>query len=79
MVQQLMDMGGGNWDKDTVERALRAALNNPERAVEYLYSVCTICFCLDLSKERFRNWYLILFISLHRVFLQQEILLLLKF
>lgn len=55
MVQQLMDMGGGNWDKDTVQRALRAAFNNPERAVEYLYSVCTICFCLDLSKERFRN------------------------
>ncbi|MQL88453.1 hypothetical protein Taro_021013, partial [Colocasia esculenta] len=31
-VQQLMDMGGGNWDKDTVLRALRAAYNNPERA-----------------------------------------------
>lgn len=43
MVQQLMDMGGGNWDKDTVQRALRAAYNNPERAVDYLYSVCT-CF-----------------------------------
>ncbi|XP_020266789.1 ubiquitin receptor RAD23b-like [Asparagus officinalis] len=38
MVHQLMDMGGGNWDKDTVQRALRAAYNNPERAVEYLYS-----------------------------------------
>uniref|UniRef100_A0A1D1Z8C8 Ubiquitin receptor RAD23 n=1 Tax=Anthurium amnicola TaxID=1678845 RepID=A0A1D1Z8C8_9ARAE len=37
-VQQLMDMGGGNWDKDTVLHALRAAYNNPERAVEYLYS-----------------------------------------
>ncbi|KAJ8755196.1 hypothetical protein K2173_018994 [Erythroxylum novogranatense] len=37
-IQQLMDMGGGSWDKDTVTRALRAAYNNPERAVDYLYS-----------------------------------------
>ncbi|XP_021295208.1 ubiquitin receptor RAD23b-like [Herrania umbratica] len=37
-IQQLMDMGGGNWDKETVTRALRAAYNNPERAVDYLYS-----------------------------------------
>ncbi|ONK70497.1 uncharacterized protein A4U43_C05F34320 [Asparagus officinalis] len=38
IINQLMDMGSGNWDKDTVSRALRAAYNNPERAVEYLYS-----------------------------------------
>lgn len=38
-VQQLLEMGGGNWDRDTVLRALRAAYNNPERAVDYLYSV----------------------------------------
>ncbi|KZV57917.1 Rad23 UV excision repair protein family isoform 1 [Dorcoceras hygrometricum] len=37
-VQQIMDMGGGSWDKKTVTRALRAAYNNPERAVDYLYS-----------------------------------------
>lgn len=38
-IQQIMDIGGGNWDKETVTRALRAAYNNPERAVDYLYSV----------------------------------------
>ncbi|KAK3033646.1 hypothetical protein RJ639_034525, partial [Escallonia herrerae] len=37
-IQQILDMGGGTWDRDTVLRALRAAFNNPERAVEYLYS-----------------------------------------
>ncbi|XP_022153480.1 ubiquitin receptor RAD23b-like [Momordica charantia] len=37
-IQQIMDMGGGNWDRETVVRALRAAYNNPERAVDYLYS-----------------------------------------
>ncbi|KAF8096865.1 hypothetical protein N665_0299s0027 [Sinapis alba] len=37
-IQQILDMGGGAWDRDTVVRALRAAFNNPERAVEYLYS-----------------------------------------
>lgn len=39
-IQEIMDMGGGNWDRETVTRALRAAYNNPERAVDYLYSVC---------------------------------------
>ncbi|KAJ8622188.1 hypothetical protein MRB53_030717 [Persea americana] len=38
MIQQIIDMGGGSWDLETVVRALRAAYNNPERAVEYLYS-----------------------------------------
>ncbi|KAK7325321.1 hypothetical protein VNO77_29483 [Canavalia gladiata] len=38
IIQQIMDMGGGSWDRDTVSRALRAAYNNPERAVDYLYS-----------------------------------------
>ncbi|CAL5429028.1 unnamed protein product [Camellia sinensis] len=37
-IQQLMDIGGGNWDKEIVTRALQAAYNNPERAVDYLYS-----------------------------------------
>ncbi|CAH8315108.1 unnamed protein product [Eruca vesicaria subsp. sativa] len=37
-IQQILDMGGGTWDRDIVVRALRAAFNNPERAVEYLYS-----------------------------------------
>lgn len=42
-VQHIMDMGGGMWDTDMVTRALRAAYNNPERAVDYLYSVCFHC------------------------------------
>ncbi|CAI5537053.1 unnamed protein product [Closterium sp. Naga37s-1] len=37
-VQQILEMGGGSWERETVLRALRAAFNNPERAVEYLYS-----------------------------------------
>ncbi|XAR55826.1 hypothetical protein NMG60_11036036 [Bertholletia excelsa] len=37
-IQHILDMGGGTWDRETVVRALRAAYNNPERAVEYLYS-----------------------------------------
>lgn len=37
-IQQIMDMGGGSWERETVIRALRAAYNNPERAVDYLYS-----------------------------------------
>ena len=39
-IQQIMDMGGGSWDRETVTHALQAAYNNPERAVDYLYSVC---------------------------------------
>ncbi|XP_020574376.1 ubiquitin receptor RAD23b-like [Phalaenopsis equestris] len=31
-------MGGRNWDRDTVLRALRAAYNSPEGVVDYLYS-----------------------------------------
>ncbi|KAE9615632.1 putative UV excision repair protein Rad23 [Lupinus albus] len=37
-IQHILEMGGGSWDRETVIRALRAAYNNPERAVEYLYS-----------------------------------------
>ncbi|KAK9105693.1 hypothetical protein Scep_022537 [Stephania cephalantha] len=37
-IQMILDMGGGTWDRVTVVRALRAAYNNPERAVEYLYT-----------------------------------------
>ncbi|KAL6862453.1 hypothetical protein ACP4OV_016794 [Aristida adscensionis] len=36
-IQSIIEMGGA-WDWDTVARALWAAYNNPERAVEYLYS-----------------------------------------
>lgn len=37
-IQQILDMGGGTWERDTVVRALRAAYNNPERAIDYLYT-----------------------------------------
>ncbi|KAI5083039.1 hypothetical protein GOP47_0002782 [Adiantum capillus-veneris] len=37
-VEWILDMGGGNWDRQTVLQALRAAYNNPERAVDYLYN-----------------------------------------
>nr|VDD42617.1 unnamed protein product [Brassica oleracea] len=37
-VQQIMEMGGGSWDEETVLLALRAAYYNTERAVDYLYS-----------------------------------------
>lgn len=46
-IQQILDMGGGTWERDTVLRALRAAFNNPERAIDYLYTVSfmlTNCF-----------------------------------
>jgi UV excision repair protein RAD23 len=38
-IQEILDMGGGDWNRETVVRALRAAFNNPERAIDYLYSV----------------------------------------
>ncbi|CAH1439774.1 unnamed protein product [Lactuca virosa] len=37
-IHRILQMGGGSWDRITVVRALHAAFNNPERAVEYLYS-----------------------------------------
>jgi hypothetical protein len=41
-IQQILDMGGGTWERETVIRALRAAYNNPERAIDYLYSVSSM-------------------------------------
>lgn len=37
-VQQILDIGGGSWDRDSVLRALRAASNNLEQALQYLSS-----------------------------------------
>ncbi|KAD4889183.1 hypothetical protein E3N88_21256 [Mikania micrantha] len=37
-IQHILDIGGGSWDRETVTRALQAAYNNPERAIDYLYS-----------------------------------------
>lgn len=47
-VQQIMEMGGGSWDEETVIRALRAAYYNTERAVDYLYSVLPPLLCNSL-------------------------------
>lgn len=37
-IQSILEMGDGTWDRDIVQRALRAAFNNPDRAIDYLYS-----------------------------------------
>jgi UV excision repair protein RAD23 len=69
MVQQIMEMGGGSWDKETVTRALRAAYNNPERAVDYLYSVCP--FSVTVFCEYLKGLKLLMSILIFREFLKQ--------
>ena len=55
-IDWIMDMGGGSWDRETVIRALRAAFNNPERAVEYLYNVGFILCIIDFGFSRLEVW-----------------------
>ena len=50
-IQQILDMGGGTWERDTVVRALRAAYNNPERAIDYLYSVSSMLTIYVMLRE----------------------------
>jgi len=59
-IQQILEMGGGSWDRDTVIRALRAAYNNPERAVEYLYSVSLCTPIVWLSRVKYQVWVFLL-------------------
>jgi UV excision repair protein RAD23 len=55
-IQSILEMGGGAWDRGTVVRALRAAYNNPERAVDYLYSVRTMSFFPLFFKKTCSSW-----------------------
>ena len=50
-VNNMVEMG---FEKEQVQKAMRASFNNPERAVEYLMTVCIYAYWVPLSPPSLR-------------------------